>query len=316
MKKKKKNLIGLSGKMGHGKDTVGHIIQILTRFKKTEYTNTEHWDDGLISILRMMPNSDWDRNFSYENKKFADKLKDVVCLIIGCTRAQLEDRRFKEAPLGEEWRIWKLIPEDEFNPLEGACQMNDAIFKTEDELYKYIEEHDIINVGEVVNERLTPRKMLQLLGTEAGRNIIHPDIWVNALFADYKPLEKQQNYETEWGLDTYIINCKRCSGQFSTKNKRAWLCGTCVLGQEDVYPNWLITDVRFKTEVDAIKKRDGILVRINRPNSEGFDNSKIPHQSEIELDDYKGWNYVIENDGTLEDLIDKVKKMLEHFKII
>ena len=33
--------------------------------------------------------------------------------------------------------------------------------------------------------KLTPRKLLQLLGTDCGRDIIHPNIWVNALFADY-----------------------------------------------------------------------------------------------------------------------------------
>ena len=30
------------------------------------------------------------------------------------------------------------------------------------------------------------------------------------------------------------------------------------------YPNWLITDVRFPNEVDAIKERQGIIIRINR----------------------------------------------------
>ena len=31
-----------------------------------------------------------------EIKKFADKLKDIVCLLIGCTREQLEDQEFKK----------------------------------------------------------------------------------------------------------------------------------------------------------------------------------------------------------------------------
>lgn len=33
---------------------------------------------------------------------------------------------------------------------------------------------------------LTPRKLLQIIGTEAGRKLIHPDIWVNSLFSSYK----------------------------------------------------------------------------------------------------------------------------------
>jgi hypothetical protein len=39
----------------------------------------------------------------FEIKKYADKLKDFVCILIGCTREQLEDQEFKEKELGEEW---------------------------------------------------------------------------------------------------------------------------------------------------------------------------------------------------------------------
>ena len=35
--------------------------------------------------------------------KFADKLKDIVCLLIGCERKKLENREFKEKELGEDW---------------------------------------------------------------------------------------------------------------------------------------------------------------------------------------------------------------------
>ena len=44
--------------------------------------------------------------------KFADKLKDIVCLLIGCTRQQLECREFKEKELGEEWGVWKVVKND------------------------------------------------------------------------------------------------------------------------------------------------------------------------------------------------------------
>ena len=38
-----------------------------------------------------------------------------------------------------------------------------------------------------------------------------------------------------------------------------------IKGKEKVkFPNWLITDVRFPNEVDAIKERQGITIRINR----------------------------------------------------
>ena len=36
--------------------------------------------------------------------------------------------------------------------------------------------------------KFTPRLLLQLLGTDAGRNIVHPNIWVNALMSDYRQI--------------------------------------------------------------------------------------------------------------------------------
>ena len=106
---------------------------------------------------------------------------------------------------------------------------------------------------------LTPRKILQLLGTEAGRDIIHPNIWVNSLFADY-----------------------------TTDS------------------NWIITDVRFPNEAKAIKDRGGIVVRIERPGGESHCGGA--HASETALDDYD-FDIVINNDGTIEELIDKVKQL-------
>ena len=38
-----------------------------------------------------------------------------------------------------------------------------------------------------------------------------------------------------------------------------------------MYPNWIITDVRFPNEADAIKGRGGIIIRVNRKH--GYNNS-------------------------------------------
>ena len=134
---------------------------------------------------------------------------------------------------------------------------------------------------------LTPRKLLQLLGTEAGRHIIHPNIWVNALFADYV--------------------CDDCGQQ------------ECPTDEEDTgqmihrsFPDWIITDVRFPNEAQAIKDRGGILIRINRPQylDNGLVIRKDEHLSETALDDYDEFDYVINNDtNSVQDLVDKVKQL-------
>jgi hypothetical protein len=76
------NLIGLSGKMQHGKGAVATIIQKLTL----------DYDDA-----KFPGKSSW------EIKKFADKLKDCVCLITGYTRFDLEDNNIKNSSLGINW---------------------------------------------------------------------------------------------------------------------------------------------------------------------------------------------------------------------
>lgn len=273
-------IIAISGKIGAGKDTVGEIIQKLC------LTNT---------------------NQNYKIKKFADKLKDIVCILIGCTREQLEDREFKEKELGEEWWYY--------------C--NSLFFDGETKMVSYLEANDTIkdNTSWYI-VKLTPRKLLQLLGTEAGRNIIHPNIWVNALFADYPKIVDMDDK----GLD--------------------------------VYENWIITDVRFPNEAQAIKDRGGIVIRVNRycydsledylvthpdknvsakavkivsdwgfnkhgvmeeklkeiPESKGY-YEKSNHPSETALDNYE-FDHVIDNNGSIEELVEKVKKILINKKLI
>ena len=65
--------------------------------------------------------------------------------------------------------------------------------------------------------------------------------------------------------------------------------------------NWIITDVRMPNEVKAIKDRGGIIIRVNR-NTEYNDS----HISETALDNYKYFDFVIDNNESLEKLIKKV----------
>ena len=156
---------------------------------------------------------------------------------------------------------------------------------------------------------LTPRKLLQLLGTEAGRQIIHPNIWVNALFADYKhvwndpdPIEGN-DYNITYRKD--YPNTEESLIQYGGGSEAE------VFTREIEQSKWIITDVRFSNEAKAIKEKGGILIRINRPQylDNGLVIRKDEHLSETALDDYDGFDYVIENDGTVQDLIDKVKSL-------
>lgn len=258
-------IIGVSGKIGSGKDTVGSIIQLLTRTKNGGNFNTEHWDLDIVQFIDRLPNSDWNHLFNFEVKKFADKLKEIVALLIGCTREDLENRDFKETPLSEEWWYYKLTP------------------------YKIVPRNYYPNQkdNEMCEQRYlvktTPRLLLQLIGTEAGRNIIHPNVWINSLFSDYKGVNN-------WD---YL--------QEPTKEEYE---------RDSIYPNWIITDMRFENELEAVKQRGGITIRVNR--GEPKENE---HASETGLDNAT-FDYVIDNNGTIEELVEKVRIILKTENIL
>lgn len=273
-------IIGISGKIGAGKDTIGHIIRWLTNHEEQK-----NWDNSIHAFLNWHLKST-SNNWNWEIRKFADKLKDMICLLIGCTRSQLEDQDFKNKELGEEWWYHKVQSEARYGH----------------ELIPYSSSN--INLTII---KLTPRKLLQLLGTECGRNIIHPNIWINALFADYK---------WPYKIDRAITHGKIPREEVLLKS----------------LPNWIITDVRFPNEAKAIKDRNEILIRTNRykeysnelycqggkqsPDWNGIEELPSTHESETALDNYQGFDYVIDNNGTIEELVDKVKEILIKEKIL
>jgi hypothetical protein len=76
-----------------------------------------------------------------------------------------------------------------------------------------------------------------------------------------------------------------------------------------------ITDVRFPSEIDALKNQgfDIITIRINRRMTREHEFNQ--HESETALDNYGLFDEVVENNGTLEELKEKAKvfsKMIQN----
>jgi hypothetical protein len=304
-------IIGISGKIGSGKDTVGKIIQYLTsessNIKSTKYRSFNMFiEKGGGSNLR-----DFDHHYvsNFEIKKFADKLKDIVCLLIGCTREQLEDNTFKNTELGEEWWYYKNIGIGKIN--KNFAVKSIKIYSTIKEAVKNRKDEENLDYDiEIIKP--TPRLLLQLLGTDCGRDIIHPSIWVNSLMSEY-----------------VISDLGKIKLRTSHKES------INIAALQGVYhPNWIITDLRFPNELQAIKDRGGIIIRVNRPmilkRSNGLDKKELEnainyslgykenphiHPSEIALDNHN-FDYVIENNSDINSLIEKVKVVLKHLKII
>jgi hypothetical protein len=222
-------IIGINGKIGSGKDTVGSIIQYLTA------TDTS---DKALGFIKLGYGIEGYHNSTFEIKKFAGKLKQIGSILSSVPVEMFEDQEFKKLNMNPEWGM-------------------------------------------------TYREFLQKLGTEAMRDGLHTNVWVNALFADYHPAPNKS-------IDESFME------QFIT-------------GSSEIHytlPNWIITDMRFPNEMGAVVEKDGLTIRVVRPGT-----STGTHPSEIALDGHT-MHYEIINDGSIEDLVEKVKEILIKENII
>jgi hypothetical protein len=263
-------VIGISGRLGSGKDTVGEIIQYLT---------------GVDANGKFTKGLNWSHTSSFEVKKFAGMLKYFASRLTGIPVEYFEDQDFKKTVLPPCWDTYGIrfiYP----GGLEDANLYGS--FATIEEAVEFErKERKALQWGSdlktrIDSKQMTVRELLQILGTEAMRDGLHTNVWVNGLFADYKATIKEWD---EFGNDTRVE-----------------------------YPNWIITDMRFPNEIAAVELREGITIRVNRDNgTRAIDVN--PHPSETALDDAK-FDYTIENNGTLDELVEKVRAILIREKII
>jgi hypothetical protein len=295
-------IIGINGYINSGKDTVGKIIQELTKKPVPGYVSI---NEGKITPA--LEGSVW------QKKKFAGKLKQIASLLTGIPVEKFENQEFKKTFLGKEWdRI--LVPDIEkskyypaecsecgwlgsSSQLEGGGQLADT--GDYDDVYcpkcwsNKIEDTDNVHP-------MTVREFLQKLGTEAVRNGLHTNTWVNATFADYKPGGGYPEYGVTEKGDRIAV------GYNAFEESK-----------------WIITDCRFPNEAQAVKDRGGIVIRVNRPEDkpeyetleEYSARTSNRHPSETSLDNWN-FDWEIDNDDTMDILIRKVKEMLLHFNIL
>lgn len=135
--------------------------------------------------------------------------------------------------------------------------------------------------SEKFGRQFTPREALQLMGTEAGRNVFHKDIWVISLL-------------------------NRAKGK-------------------DV----VVTDVRFKNEIQYIQDNGGIVIRVKRGEDPNwyYNLEKIQYENErtkfmrfenVHKSEWDwvgcGFNYTIGNNGSIQDLGKEVERVLHFIK--
>ena len=96
---------------------------------------------------------------------------------------------------------------------------------------------------EIINEfwGFSPRQMLQLLGTEGGREVFGYDLWT-------------KRAQMEWDTHKEAIT-----------NSAKYVSGQHLQGHNGM----VITDVRFENEAKFVKDQGGIILHIERPGADG-----------------------------------------------
>lgn len=175
-------------------------------------------------------------------ESFANSVKDAVSAVFGWDRALLEG----DTPESRAWR------------------------EQDDEFW-----------SKKLGKPFSPRLALQLMGTEAGRDVFHPDLWVHTV------LRRCENAPTN---------------------------------------NYVIADVRFPNEIEAIHNAGGIIVRVKRGDEPEWYNVALKVNKKS---NYYGmaekypnvhfseWAWIgseidfeINNNRTLDELIERVDSMV------
>lgn len=176
------------------------------------------------------------KEYGYERISFAGILKDILSVLFDWDRKMLEGL----TPESREWREKK------------------------DEWW-----------SNKLKKNITPRRMLQEIGTDIFRNHFHPEIWVQCVENRLRKVE----------------------------NKSV-----------------VISDCRFKNEIEMIKKMGGYIIQINRNVPDWYNDFKL---NKIKLEDIKGihsseidWlkvkaDFEIENKSSISELKKNIKKLLE-----
>lgn len=162
-------IIGINAEIGHGKDTLGMILQALTM-----NNIGTRWKNNPIDYAKAYegrPNlkGGWDI------RKFADKLKEIAGLLLGVPRERFEQQEYKSSYLPYAWDITEL---------HGSGLRQDGF-----------------QGGKLrpVTKKMTVREFLIRLG-DGTRETVHPEIWVNAFMKDYDSTGLQAS---TGGLQTY-----------------------------------------------------------------------------------------------------------------
>lgn len=78
------------------------------------------------------------------------------------------------------------------------------------------------------------------------------------------------------------------------------------------HPKWIISDLRFPSELKVVQDRNGLCIRVTRPETDKLAGN---HSSETALDGRRDWDWVFDNSKDLNHLVDQVKAFVKYYKL-
>jgi len=139
---------------------------------------------------------------------------------------------------------------------------------------------------------LSPRIMLQSLGTEWGREVCGDDVWINQVINSAERVLNGEVYEREVGF----LNAER----------------------DRPHTGVVVSDVRFNNELHAIKAAGGKIVKVTRATADKKAKKLgiVGHASEAEQKEFTAdmFDAVLANEGTLPELYKAVDVLAAAYK--
>lgn len=229
-------------------------------------------------VIKYLNNGGLD-NAEIKIKKFAGYLKQITADLTGCTLEDMENEDKKNEVIYKSYHLEDLFVDCEIE-LQDPVKIMEIYCKKKEQYLVGNSQDEVAKKLILTEIDITRREIMLRIGTGVGRQI-NSNIWIDHLFRDYK-----------------------------TNEIGAW-SGSSIDYSDCKFPTWIITDCRFINEAEKVKKRGGIIIRVNNPRVENNSN----HISETELDDYK-FDAVITNNHSISILIDRVRKVLKTKNLI
>lgn len=135
------------------------------------------------------------------------------------------------------------------------------------------------------------------------------------------PVEKTKSQEDknvflpEWNMT--IGNMLQILGTECMRNNlhhNTWVLA--LFSEYDKTKNWIITDVRFPNEAQAILNHGGKLIKIygDPANIRKNSNRNLNHASETSLDTFDRWDYIVKNENAILNLRIQTESILNDIR--